>query len=280
MQFSHRNSRILKWGDGRNVKQVRLYIEGMACINCQYKIEKELRKQPEIESASVDYKNRTADISYNENGISTEQLIAVIDNLGYQASSGRSSGKKVLWNTIRELLIIAVLFLLLQYFGILNYLAPDSLADSGMGYEMLFLTGVITSVHCVAMCGGINLSQTLHRDNGTRNTSNVMFQNALAYNLGRIFSYTITGGILGAAGSLTGIAENLQTTAFFQGILKLLAGIIMVIMGINMLGLFPALRKLQFRIPLPGKKTAARTRTPFMVGLFYSAPSLPLCFRH
>jgi len=29
------------------------------------------------------------------------------------------------------------------------------------GFDALFLLGVVTSVHCIAMCGGINLSQSL-----------------------------------------------------------------------------------------------------------------------
>lgn len=260
------------------MRQVKVYIEGMTCINCQNKIEKELRKRPGIEKVSVSYENGIADISYDENEISLAQMIQLIDDLGYQASLERTSGKKAIWNTIQELLVIIVLFLLLQYFGILNYLAPSSLADSGMGYGMLFIIGLITSVHCIAMCGGINLSQTLHK--GKQDISKVMFKNALAYNIGRVVSYTVIGGILGAIGSLTGIGGNLQTSTFLQGILKLLAGIIMVIMGVNMLGLFPVVRKLKFRIPflgkkivskvrrtLWGKKISAKGRMPFVVGL-------------
>jgi hypothetical protein len=38
------------------------------------------------------------------------------------------------------------------------------LAEPGMGYGMLFVSGIITSFHCVAMCGSINLSQCLRGD--------------------------------------------------------------------------------------------------------------------
>ena len=58
----------------------------------------------------------------------------------------------------RECVIILALFGGLQYTGLLNRLVPGSLAEEKMGYGMLFVTGVITSVHCIAMCGGINLS--------------------------------------------------------------------------------------------------------------------------
>jgi len=260
------------------LRQIKLYIEGMTCINCQNKIEKELRKRLGIEKISVSYENGTVDIYYDENEISPDKMITLIDDLGYQASLERASGKKVIWITIRELLVIIALFLLLQYFGILNYLTPSSLADSGMGYGMLFIIGLITSVHCIAMCGGINLSQTLYKE--TQDISQVMFKNTFEYNIGRVVSYTVIGGILGAIGSLTGIVGNLQTSTFLQGILKLLAGIIMVIMGANMLGLFPAVRKLKVRIPFLsekimskgrrtfwGKKIATKRRTPFVIGV-------------
>ena len=60
-----------------------------------------------------------------------------------------------------------------------------------MGYGALFVIGLITSVHCIAMCGGINLSQALSSEkNGS------MFRNSLQYNIGRVISYSMIGGIL------------------------------------------------------------------------------------
>lgn len=167
-------------------------------------------------------------------------------------------------------MIIVVLFFLLQRCGILNRLVPNSLADSEMGYGMLFVIGLITSVHCIAMCGGINLSQTLQKDTSTE-ISKVMFRNTLEYNIGRVVSYTVIGGVLGAVGALAGIGSSLQTSTLFQGILKLFAGIIMVVMGVNMLGIFPGLRRLTIHIPNLNKKTKQKSgrkpRTPFFIGL-------------
>ena len=81
--------------------------------------------------------------------------------------------------SIVYLLIIVFLFIFLQKTGLLNYLAPAQTADSKMGYGLLFLTGIFTSVHCLAMCGGINLSQSLGGKNAV-----------IKYNLARILSYT------------------------------------------------------------------------------------------
>lgn len=270
------------------MEHTKLYINGMTCINCQTRIQNALKKQSGITQATVSYETETADILYDSSVISLEQIQGLIDELGYSASVQKASRPKMVGRILRELGIIVILYFLLRHFGILNYLAPASLANAQMGYGMLFVIGLITSVHCIAMCGGINLSQTLQKNSepsaNASSVSHAMFQNAAAYNTGRIISYTIIGGILGGIGTITGMAGTLQTSSFFQGLLKLLAGALMVVMGINMLGLFPRLRRFHLRICLPlfqkGRQKDAskgiskrnnashRRRTPFIIGLF------------
>ena len=259
----------------------------MTCINCQTRIQNTLNQLPGITQATVSYETGTADISYDTSVISLEQIQNQIDTLGYHASVGKSSRTRAVLRIFRELGLIAVFYFLLQHFGILNYLAPSSLADTQMSYGMLFVIGLLTSVHCIAMCGGINLSQTLRREPVVpADISRAMFLNAAAYNAGRVISYTLIGAVLGAAGALTGMAGALtgmagalQTSSFLQGLLKLLAGALMVVMGINMLGLFPGLRRIPLHLPLQrfrllfqkGERTEqtgfSRRSTPFIVGL-------------
>ena len=136
----------------------------MTCINCQTRIQNALTKHPGITQAAVSYETETADILYDSSVISLEQIQGLIDELGYSASVQKASCAKIVSQTLRELGIIVILYFLLRHFGILNYLAPASLADAQMGYGMLFVIGLITSVHCIAMCGGINLSQCLPRE--------------------------------------------------------------------------------------------------------------------
>ena len=252
------------------MKYEKLYISGMTCINCQTRIASALKDRSGITEVSVSYETGTAEFFYDPEMVSLDQIITMIGDLGYEASAQNTSKKKVILKAVREIMIIVVLFFLLQRCGILNRLVPNSLADSEMGYGMLFVIGLITSVHCIAMCGGINLSQTLQKDTSTE-ISKTMFRNTLEYNIGRVVSYTVIGGVLGAVGALAGIGSSLQTSTLFQGILKLFAGIIMVVMGVNMLGIFPGLRRLTIHIPNFNKKTKQKSdrkpRTPFFIGL-------------
>ena len=252
------------------MKHEKLYISGMTCINCQTRIASALKDRSGITEVSVSYETGTAEIFYDPEMVSLDQIITMIGDLGYEASAQNTSKKKIIQRAVREFAIIAVLFFLLQRCGILNRLVPNSLADSEMGYGLLLVIGLITSVHCIAMCGGINLSQTLQKDTSTE-ISKVMFRNTLEYNIGRVVSYTVIGGVLGAVGALAGIGSSLQISTLFQGILKLFAGIIMVVMGVNMLGIFPGLRRLAIHIPNFNKNTKQKSgrkpRTPFFIGL-------------
>lgn len=95
-----------------------------------------------------------------------------------------------------------------------------SLAETGMGYGMLFVIGLLTSVHCIAMCGGINLSKCLP-DQGRKTEKKHMLRPAFLYNLGRVCSYTAVGFVLGTVGMLIGGVGSTGLPVVFQGMLKI-----------------------------------------------------------
>ena len=110
---------------------------------------------------------------------------------------------------------------MLQMTGILNLLVPGQLAETGMGYGMLFVIGLLTSVHCIAMCGGISLSQCLPNQ-GRKTEKKHMLRPAFLYNLGRVCSYTAVGFILGTVGMLIGGVGSTGLPVVFQGMLKII----------------------------------------------------------
>ena len=255
-------------------KTIRLHIGGMTCVNCQNKIEKTLNHTEGVINAIVSYNNATADIVYNEEAISLKEIITAIEKLGYEVIRRKKTAGSNIANTVCMLVIIVSLYVMLQSMGILNLLVPSQLADTKMGYGMLFVIGLITSVHCIAMCGGINLSQCIPQvtQGEADNTSKMAtFCPALAYNMGRVLSYTAVGFVLGLVGFLMGGGTDVGFSILLQGILKIIAGLFMVIMGINMLGLFPWLRKFTIRMPKSlvrkvGNQKAKASR-PFLVGI-------------
>jgi sulfite exporter TauE/SafE/copper chaperone CopZ len=238
-----------------STKTIKLRINGMTCINCENRIEKNLRSFAGVQSVKVRYSTGKATITYDARATSPKDIIEAIEKLDYkvQAKGNRQASEAIRIAGI--LIIIIALYMLLQYFGILNMLVPRQLANAEMAYGMLFIIGLMTSVHCLAMCGGINLSQCISRG----------FSSPSMYSLGRIISYTSVGFVVGALGSI------IDFSAAMQGILKLVAGVFMLIMGINLLGIFPWLHKLNPRIPQFIAKRVnaekAKNKSPLIVGL-------------
>ena len=253
-----------------NISRKRLYIGGMTCVSCQNKIEKALKKTPGVESAKISYQKGTADIAFDPDWVMLEELQAVIREAGYEVLQEPAVGKTAAGRTATLLILIFFLYRLLQHSGILNLLVPSELADTGMGYGMLFVIGLLTSVHCIAMCGGINLSQCIGQESREKGGF-AAFRPAFLYNLGRVISYTGIGFILGWVGMFAGSASGAGLSPFFQGILKMIAGVFMVIMGINMLGIFPGLRRFTLRMPkflaVKVNQKKAKSRQPFAIGL-------------
>lgn len=250
-----------------------LTIEGMTCINCQNRIEEALKNTKGISMAHVSYSKGQAEVEFDSKIVTRDQIVDIIQKLDYTVVDRKQSHRFKWGKSIGTLAIIIFLYYVLQHFGILNLLVPSMLADSKMSYGMLFIVGLLTSVHCIAMCGGINLSQCIpSMDSEHENISKMeILIPSFLYNVGRVISYTIVGCLLGGIGMILTGGSGEGMPVLLQGILKIVAGLFMVIMGINMLGIFPALRRFQIRFPRKSAvKINEKKRTekrPFVVGL-------------
>lgn len=245
------------------IKSEHIKIGGMTCISCQTRIEKALRNTPGVLRANVSYTDGFADVTYDAVAVSISEIKASIEQLGYDVlphqtlPDRKGAGSETDANRVIGLvIIIAALYFLISRLNLTNALP---LAEAGMGYGMLFLIGLLTSVHCIAMCGGINLSQCIPQIGGSPLRASAL------YNLGRVISYTVAGFLVGAFGSVITLGGA------FKGIVQIIAGVFMVIMGINMLGIFPWFRKLTPRMPsfiaMKVNAEKGKSKSPLIVGL-------------
>ncbi|MGO9085011.1 MAG: sulfite exporter TauE/SafE family protein [Candidatus Sulfotelmatobacter sp.] len=117
-------------------------------------------------------------------------------------------------------------------------------------FGVMFMLGLVSSLHCVQMCGPIVLSYSVAVSQLQKDVSPVppLLRNHLAYNAGRILTYSLLGAIAGVAGGTLGLLGRL---AGFSHILALVAGALMIVVGISMLGIIPSslLANNLFRIP-------------------------------
>jgi uncharacterized protein len=187
-----------------------ILMQGMTCGSCEIKVESTLKKLEGIIDAKVSLADAKADISYDENIISIQSIIKAIDDIGYQATEFKNVKstakiKNVEKNDSFKIdqligigIILFAIYMIIKHTVGFNFV-PE--IDSTMGYGVLFVVGVLTSLHCVAMCGGINLSQCVAHGNVNDDKAGKL-KPSLLYNAGRVVSYTIIGGIVGALGSV------------------------------------------------------------------------------
>ncbi len=90
------------------------------------------------------------------------------------------------------------------------------------------LAGLIGSVHCVAMCGGIATGFAL--PGATKQTA---WRIALTTNAGRVFGYMLAGAVAGGFGH--GLVA-LSQTEHLAIALRAIAGIVMIVVALRMLG--------------------------------------------
>jgi len=105
-----------------------------------------------------------------------------------------------------------------------------------------FTIGLMGGVHCVGMCGGIvgALSFASQDNNNQKKTS--VFSLLLAYNFGRLFSYSLAGGLMGSIGWLISQWSDIQQ---LQIIMQLAAGLLMLMMGLYISGWWMGLVRLE-----------------------------------
>lgn len=101
-----------------------------------------------------------------------------------------------------------------------------------------FLAGLLGSVHCVGMCGGITGALTMGLPVPVRQSYPRLFPYLLAYNSGRIMSYVTAGALMGALGAQ--LSGSLMPQAAIS-VGRVISGLIMLALGVYIAGWWNAL---------------------------------------
>jgi sulfite exporter TauE/SafE len=112
----------------------------------------------------------------------------------------------------------------------------------GTNYLSAFLVALLGGVHCFGMCGGIVGALTLGLQPPTDRRLLATFPYLLAYNVGRISSYVIAGMLAGGVGAW---AANLASVHQGQWLLRVVAGLFMIMLGLYLGGWWQGLLQLE-----------------------------------
>ncbi len=244
-----------------NTETYTFHVLGTHCPSCKIFIEDTLNEQMGIKKTHVDLKRETVSIetTLDENQHKLAEILTEkIKHNGYSLSVEKKDKDKkdggAIWQALPIGLALLALFFIVQKSGILNF---------GLGGTVTpvtsFIIGLIASVSsCLAVVGGLvlSLSATVSQDKISDVKPMVLFHG------GRLISFAILGGLLGAIGSVIGISFT------FTAILGIIASTVMIVLGLNLLGIFE-----KNMIALPSgvfnffRKIEHKTIAPFLVGV-------------
>ncbi|TSC91600.1 MAG: Uncharacterized protein CEN90_398 [Parcubacteria group bacterium Licking1014_17] len=224
-----------------NIKTYTFHVNGMHCKSCALLIENELSKLSFVSDTKVSFADKTAMVAGDFGVRSEEEIVKELSDMivahGYNLSVEKQI-HEVRWSDFYYALPIAVafigFFILLQKLGVVNLIKT-----SDVGYGTAAAIGLIASVStCMAVVGGLILSVAANfAKEGSKYRPQIFFH------AGRLVSFFVLGGIVGAVGS----SLQLGGTGIF--ILGFLVGAVMLILGINLLDIFPWVKKLQPTLP-------------------------------
>ncbi len=235
-------------------------VSGTHCASCKILIEDILNEQDFIKKSKVDLNRETVEIETDSDKDANEIasiLTNKIQSHGYALSTEKIIPLKqndgVIWKALPIGLAFLILFFILQKSGILNL---------GLGSKATpttsFIIGLIASVSsCLAIVGGLvlSLSATVSEDNVSDKKNFILFHS------GRLVSFALLGGVLGAVGQAIGINFT------FTAILGIVASLVMLFLGFNLTGILS-----KNHITLPSgvfnffRRIEHKTLTPLLIG--------------
>ncbi len=238
----------------------KFHVKGTHCASCKILIEDVLGEQDLVKNVYVNLRRETVDVS-TESEKSAEELARLftekIKPNGYTLSVEKSAKEKqngdIIWKAVPIGLAFLTLFFILQKSGVLNI---------GLGGKTTpatsFIIGLIASVSsCLAIVGGLvlSLSAKISQDEVSDKKTFILFHS------GRLVSFAVLGGVLGLIGNAIGINFT------FTAILGLVASLVMLMLGLNLVGVFSK-NKLTFSSGIFNffRKIEHKTLTPLIIG--------------
>ena len=245
------------------VRNITFYARGMHCPNCETVVEQAIKHLAGIQQVKADYGSETVELRFDAAKVKLYSIFQAVELKGYDCTlittphPWREGLVKLLEITL-GFAGIALIFLLGLWLESREDLPR---LDQNVSQGMIFMVGLFTGFHCVGMCGGIVVGYTAHRAKAKQRQG----LSHLVYGFGKTVSYTVLGALFGLLGSAITFTPEIRSAT------AILAGLFLVIFGLNMLHLFPHLRIFGFRMPAFLNRFVysefRKHHSPFIIGL-------------
>jgi sulfite exporter TauE/SafE/copper chaperone CopZ len=223
-------------------------IKGMHCKSCELLIEDELKNIKGVKSIDISHRTGSATIHYEGKHLNHGDVVQAVKQAGYELGA---TEKLTLFSKNSNdyvelgfgLAILILVYYIAKSLGLFDLTFVKSNNFSSL--PVVLLVGLTAGVStCMALVGGLVLgvASRFSQDNPNASTSQ-KFVPHIFFNVGRIISFFILGGVIGLIGSAFQISTGLS------GILIVLVGISMIILGLQLTNIFPQLSAISFTLP-------------------------------
>jgi len=242
-------------------------INGMHCASCEVLVERNFKGIKGIKNVSVNHRTGKAEVEC-ECEPTLNELTGAVKGAGYSVSqwTQKDDVPKQIKPDYSEIGAIFLILVGLYFFFKRFNLIPDIGVTDNMTYGFIFLIGLVAAMStCIATTGGLLLGVATKYNEAQGNVAGYKkLKPHIYFNIGRIISYTLLGGLLGILGSLFTLSTKVT------GIFTVIISIVMVLLGLQLLNIVPA--KYSFRLPkswtskLYDSSTATGKAAPFLFG--------------
>ncbi len=125
----------------KHAEEVELPIGGMTCAACARTVEMQLAHSPGVEKASVNFATRTASVSYNPAQTGVEELVAAVEDVGYEVpQQPQEIAEAAEMRELRKHLVVGAVFAVPVF--VLGMLERAPVAQFVLTLPVLFYAGL------------------------------------------------------------------------------------------------------------------------------------------
>lgn len=229
-------------------RHLTLHIGGMTCHSCELVLERKIKSVPGVTHVNVQHRKGIASITASAHALpSFGQIESVIRDAGYTIVSEQENltirqnrdlrqepeSPQQKWLEIGgALIIIFALYKILSAYDLVS-LAPSTAGALTLGGTLLI--GIVAGMSsCLAVTGGLLLTMAAkYNELHGGATPTQRMKPLLQFNVGRLASYFVLGGLVGLIG------QSITLSTHITGVMSIAIALIMLFLALTILKIIP-----------------------------------------
>jgi sulfite exporter TauE/SafE/copper chaperone CopZ len=231
------------------MSKIIISIKGMHCRSCELLVKDELSQLAGVKKVDVSSKTHQAELIVADDCVDEAELAAAVRRAGYEVGSSESlpifTQNQTIWQQVFLMAILVSLGTWITH--IMGWQNGLGLSFGGqpaslLGVLVIGLTAGVST--CMALVGGLIMAISAQFAKVHQKASFLTkLEPILAFQAGRLVGFLILGGLLGWLGG------KLELSPLITSVLSLTVAGVMVILGLQLTGLFPRLASFSFALP-------------------------------